>query len=66
MVNGRCTTPSNQSFHESLLSQDPRWGYRDIAQLRGLGEESGLLLDEVRDMPANNFALIFSKPSRAS
>ncbi len=62
MVDGKCTTQSNEAFHNSLQSQDPRWGYRDVGFLKTLGESVGLAMEEPREMPANNFMLVFAKP----
>lgn len=62
MVGGQCTTDSNTAFHLRLRSQNPEWGYRDVADLEALGKKHGLVLTERLEMPANNFSLVFSKP----
>ncbi len=59
---GRHTSPGNESFDQDLRSQDPRWGIRDLEAVTAAAEASGLVLDEVRDMPANNLTIIYRKP----
>lgn len=58
---GRFTAPSNEAFDQSLRSRDPSWGVRDVAELRALGERSGLVLEETIEMPANNHVLLFRR-----
>ena len=53
------TAESNEAFHQSLVSRDPRWGVRDVTDLRGLGLE----LEHIVAMPANNHSLVFRKTS---
>ncbi len=49
------TADSNEAFHQSLIGRDPRWGVRDVTELRRLGLE----LEHVVAMPANNHSLVF-------
>ena len=58
---GRFTTPSNEQFDAALRARDPRWGYRDVEDLRKLAADGGMALVEKHDMPANNFMLVFRK-----
>ena len=61
-VGGKPATPSDAAFDSSLRARDPRWGYRDIdAELAPAAAESGLVLEEKVEMPANNFLLVFRK-----
>ncbi len=55
------TAPSNEDFDRSLRSRDPRWGVRDVAELRALADASGLELRETVAMPANNHTLVFRR-----
>lgn len=61
MRNGRHTADSNAAFDASLRRENPNWGVRDIADLHQLANRAGLTLAAIRDMPANNFTLIFER-----
>jgi len=54
---------SNAAFDRSLKTQDPSWGVRDIADIEALGKATGLTLEEVIGMPANNRILVFCRDS---
>jgi SAM-dependent methyltransferase len=56
---GKHTAPSNAAFDASLRNNNPEWGVRDIGDVQRLAESAGLHLDEIADMPANNFMLVF-------
>lgn len=58
---GGATAPSNEDFDRSLRARDPRWGVRDVTDLRATAAAAGLRLDEVIAMPANNHSLIFRR-----
>ncbi|HSK03846.1 MAG TPA: DUF938 domain-containing protein [Kofleriaceae bacterium] len=53
------TAPSNEAFDRSLRERDPRWGVRDLRDLRAAAEDRGLALAHVVAMPANNHSLVF-------
>lgn len=55
------TAPSNEDFDRSLRARDPRWGVRDVTDLRAAGASAGFSLDEVVPMPANNHSLVFRR-----
>ncbi|MEC9451896.1 MAG: DUF938 domain-containing protein, partial [Cyanobacteriota bacterium] len=44
---------------EYLRQQEPSWGVRELEDVERLGINSGLLLNDVIEMPANNLSLIF-------
>ncbi|MGK7882851.1 MAG: DUF938 domain-containing protein [Crocosphaera sp.] len=58
---GKHTAPSNESFDQSLLSQNPEWGVRNLEDVIKVAEEKGLMFKEKVEMPANNLSVIFQK-----
>ncbi len=58
---GGHTAPSNAAFDAQLRAQDPAWGLRDLEAVVELAGAAGLELEEVVDMPANNFSVAFRK-----
>lgn len=59
--NGRHTSEGNETFDASLRGRNPEWGYRDLEAVADLAAAEGMITAEVRDMPANNFMLVFKK-----
>lgn len=55
---GKFTSKSNEDFHYSLVERG-YGGYRDIEELKAWA--TGLSLEEIIDMPANNHMLIWQK-----
>lgn len=60
-VRGRPTAPSNEAFDASLKSRNPSWGLRYLHEMAEEAATHGLVLQDTRDMPANNLALIFRR-----
>ena len=58
---GRHTAASNESFDEQLRSRDPAWGVRDLDEVANAASEVLLSLDQVIEMPANNWVVVFRK-----
>ena len=56
---GVFTAPSNADFDRSLRSRDPRWGVRDVRDLRAAASAQGLTLTDTIAMPGNNHSLLF-------
>jgi len=52
---GEFTSASNRRFDESLKAQDPAMGIRDLESLDDIGSALGLVREDARPMPANNF-----------
>ncbi|NKB59464.1 MAG: DUF938 domain-containing protein [Alphaproteobacteria bacterium] len=59
------TAPSNEAFDQSLRSQDPRWGVRDLEDVIAEAENRGFHLAETVEMPSNNLSVIFRKHATA-
>ena len=62
---GRHTAPSNDAFDAWLRGRDPRWGVRDLADVRALAAVHGLDLVERIAMPANNLSVVFRRADGA-
>ena len=61
-VDGAPATPSDAAFDASLRTRNAEWGYRDArAEVAVAAATVGLELEEVVDMPANNFLLVFGR-----
>ena len=58
---GHPIEPSNQAFDEDLRRRDPRWGLRGVEDVRACADASGLDLETITEMPANNLCLVFRK-----
>ena len=58
---GKHTAPSNKSFDQSLRSQNPEWGVRNLEDVVKVAEDKGFILQEKIEMPANNLSVIFKK-----
>lgn len=61
MRRGRHTAPTNAAFDESLRQRNPAWGLRKVEDVELEAQQYGLVLEEIVDMPANNFSLILRK-----
>ena len=58
---GSHTAASNESFDQMLRSRDPAWGVRDLEEVERAAGEVHLSLDQVIEMPANNWVVVFRK-----
>lgn len=61
LIDGAPTTESNAAFDASLRRRNPEWGIRDLAAVTEAAAERGLERVHVRDMPANNFSVVFRR-----
>lgn len=51
-------------FDQTLHGHNSSWGVRDIEEIQKVAEtEAQLKLVEIRDMPSNNYLLVFQKIS---
>jgi hypothetical protein len=60
-LHGEHTADSNARFDQSLKSQNPGWGVRDVDHLVEVARERGLELIETCTMPANNLLLVWRR-----
>ncbi|KAG0275676.1 hypothetical protein BGZ95_008508 [Linnemannia exigua] len=60
--NGKFNSEGNVQFDLTLRGRNPLWGVRDIDEIQKIAEnETQLKLVEVKDMPSNNYLVIFQK-----
>ncbi|HET9810848.1 MAG TPA: DUF938 domain-containing protein [Sphingomicrobium sp.] len=60
------TAPSNAAFDSDLKRRNPEWGLRKIEDLAAEAARRGFHFEEQRQMPANNFMLLFRKGTGAA
>lgn len=60
-IAGRHTSESNARFDAALRARNPRMGVRDLDDLIGLAEQSGIRLMDDIPMPVNNRTLIWER-----
>lgn len=53
------TAPSNVAFSERLQNEDPSWGVRELRDMEREAQKSGLVLERVVPLPANNHVVVF-------
>lgn len=58
---GAHTAASNEQFDAWLKARDPEFGVRDLEAVEAAATAQGLRLEEVVEMPANNFSLVFRR-----
>ncbi|KAJ3043077.1 hypothetical protein HK097_001827 [Rhizophlyctis rosea] len=58
---GGFTSSGNEEFDNSLKQRNPAWGLRDIADVEKEFKMRDWTLEEVHDMPSNNFTLVFKR-----
>ncbi|MBE9222320.1 DUF938 domain-containing protein [Cyanobacterium stanieri LEGE 03274] len=59
--NNQHTALSNEEFDQYLQSQNRAWGVRNMETVVQTAEKQGLHLQQIIEMPSNNFSLIFEK-----
>lgn len=58
---GHHTAPSNAAFDQSLRSQNPAWGVRDLEEVIAAAQAEGLAFVNTYSMPANNLSVVFRR-----
>ncbi|WP_353929612.1 DUF938 domain-containing protein [Okeanomitos corallinicola TIOX110] len=59
--NGKHTAPSNADFDDSLRSQNPEWGVRNLEDVIEVAKTESLTLHKIYQMPANNLSVVFKR-----
>ena len=54
------TSRSNLNFDQSLKSQNPLWGLRDLDEVNKIAFKNDFKQEKIIEMPANNFSVIYS------
>ena len=62
-IGNRHTNKSNYIFDNSLKMQNDLWGIRNLEEVSDAGEKNGFLQEDIINMPANNFSIIYRKVS---
>jgi hypothetical protein len=60
-IKNRHTAESNAAFDQSLQSQNPEWGVRNLKDVVKVAAAEGLQFHQTVNMPANNVSVIFIK-----
>ena len=60
-LKGADSAEGNRRFDADLKRRDPRWGVRELADVKGLFAKSALVWTETAALPANNDLLVFRK-----
>jgi len=60
-IDNKFTSQSNFLFDQSLKTQNNIWGIRDLEEVSGEGVKNSFLKENIFEMPANNFSVIFRK-----
>ncbi len=62
-IENKHTSQSNELFDSSLKMQNKSWGVRDLGEVNQEAIKNGFIEEELIDMPANNFSVIYRKVS---
>ncbi len=65
-LDGEFTSQSNERFDQSLRSQDPAMGIRDLEELDGFAGKAAMRREKVYAMPANNLLVVWRKNGATS
>ncbi len=60
-LNDKLTSQSNLDFDQSLRSKNPDWGIRYLERVNEIAFENGFVIENIKDMPANNLSVIYRK-----
>ena len=66
LKDGIPTAASNLDFDADLRSRDPQWGLRRVDDFADAAAACGLMLEDIRPMPANNLMLLLRRGPEGS
>ena len=58
---GQPFAESNEAFDASLRARNPAWGIRQLEDVAGAAEQSGLVMTTTVERPANNLSVVFRR-----
>ena len=62
-IDNKHTSQSNYFFDNSLKMQNSLWGIRNLEEVSNEGKKNSFFQQEIINMPANNFLIIYRKDS---
>tara|TARA_B100000902_G_scaffold221879_1_gene210846 strand:- start:246 stop:875 length:630 start_codon:yes stop_codon:yes gene_type:complete len=62
-ISNKHTSQSNYFFDNSLKIQNDHWGIRNLEQVSDEAKNNGFFQEDIINMPANNFLIIYRKVS---
>ena len=62
-IGNKYTSQSNYVFDNSLKTQNYLWGIRNLEEVSNEARRNGFFQEEIINMPANNFSIIYRKVS---
>jgi len=62
-ISNNHTSQSNYLFDNSLKMQNDFWGIRNLEEVSDEAKKNGFFQEDIIDMPANNFSIIYRKIS---
>ena len=62
-IGNKHTSKSNCLFDSSLKMQNYLWGIRNLENVSDEAKKNGFFQEDIIDMPANNFSIIYRKTS---
>ena len=60
-IGNKHTSQSNYLFDNSLKKKNDLWGIRNLEEVSDVGKKYGFLEEDIINMPANNFSIIYRK-----
>ena len=62
-IDNKHTSQSNYLFDKSIKMQNDLWGIRNLEEITHEAQKNGFFQENIINMPANNFSIIYRKVS---